>query len=334
MNLFIGTFVSSIEGTKDVAEIIQELLWEEEGIQIKLASYYASRFNRVVDVLYRVLTFSGERIFFNVFSGKAFYFTALGSLIASWKKKKIIFTLHGGALHEFAAAHPALIKKVFSRAHHIQTPSKFLQQYFQQAGYSVSYLPNPIDLQKFPYNRTNIKPYSLLWVRAFSEIYQPQMAIEVLKKLKEKYPQTTLTMVGPDKGQLQAVKHLVEMYQLQHNVIFTGPVPNHTLSAYYQSHQIYLNTTQYESFGMALMEAAACGMPIVTNAVGEIPLLWQHQQQAMLCSSCTAHEMALHVQTLFESPALTEKLSVQAKELADTFAWQHIKPKWLALLTS
>ena len=70
--------------------------------------------------------------------------------------------------------------------------------------------------------RKKITP-KLLYVRAFASIYNPTMAIEVLKELKKKYSEATLCMIGPDKdGTLKDVKHLINTYDLQDSVEITG----------------------------------------------------------------------------------------------------------------
>jgi glycosyltransferase involved in cell wall biosynthesis len=71
-------------------------------------------------------------------------------------------------------------------------------------------------------------------------------------------------------------------WALLEKITFTGPINNTELPAYYSSHSVFLNTTSYESFGMAVLEAAACGIPTVSTPVGEIPLLWKAGEEIML----------------------------------------------------
>jgi SAM-dependent methyltransferase len=85
--------------------------------------------------------------------------------------------------------------------------------------------------------------------------------------LKKNFPQISLTMIGPDKGILNEILLMIKELGLESNIKIIGPISNQELFKYYQSHSVYLNTTSYESFGVALVEAAACGIPIVSTNV-------------------------------------------------------------------
>ena len=143
-------------------------------------------------------------------------------------------------------------------------------------------MPNSIDLEKFPFKRDTVKKHSLLWVRAFTNIYNPEIPVRILHELRKLFPDVYLTMVGPDKGTLREVEALINRLDLEDHINITGPIPNEELRKYYQSHSVYLNTTSFESFGVAVLEAASCGMPIVSNSVGEIPLIWEDGKNILL----------------------------------------------------
>lgn len=329
--IFVGSYLSGKKGTKDVAEKLVDNIHHPD-LTIRLVSTQENRLLRLLDIFVRLLFFKGNAIIVDVFSGMAFTIAMLSVFMAKLKSKHITLMLRGGALAEYTAANNNKVLRVLHMADQIQTPSKFLQQYFQELGFEVTYLPNPIDLQRFPYNRSAIKPNSILWVRAFTEIYQPQMAIEALRLVKQQIPEATLTMVGPDKGLLQQTKELIASYGLTDSVNIVGPVQNQDLHQYYQTHQVYINTTRYESFGMALMEAASCGIPIVTNAVGEIPFLWTHEKTAMLCASNTAEEMATNIVEIILHNQLENTLSLNASEFSKSFSWENLSDMWMLVL--
>ena len=148
---------------------------------------------------------------------------------------------------------------------------------------TVNYLPNPISLINFKYDRSNVTDNSILWVRAFDEIYNPKDAIYTLAYLEKKISNVSLTMIGPDKGLLNEVVKLIDDLNLKEKVKILGPIPNEELFNYFHSHTVLLNTTSYESFGQALLESAACGCPIVSNDVGEVSYIWEDNEDILLC---------------------------------------------------
>jgi glycosyltransferase involved in cell wall biosynthesis len=330
--LFIGTFLSKIRGTKGVGESIAELL-EKEGISIKLVSKQENKLLRIIDIILAIVLYKGKKLHIDVFSGPAFSIAHVASRIASYRNKKIILTLHGGKLKEFTMENSKQIDFVFNKAYYIQTPSLFLKEYFESLGYTIHYLPNPLQVEKFPYKRDNIKKHSLLWVRAFTSIYNPQIPIKVLNELKKVYPDATLTMVGPDKGMLHDIRQLIEQLNLHESISLIGSVPNDKLYRFYNSNAIFLNTTSYESFGVAVLEAAACGIPIVSNNVGEIPYIWEDKKNILLVKDNHVEEYIKHINFIFENEEYADYLSKNARRKVENFKSDKIKDEWIRLLS-
>lgn len=330
--LFIGSFLSKSRGTKGIAESLSERL-QEDGIILNLVSTYENKLLRILDMLVSILVYQNKIIHIDVFSGPAFRIADISSRFAKLRKKEIILTLHGGKLIEFAELNELRIQIVFNRAEHVQTPSMYLQSYFKEKGFNVNYLPNSISLEKFPYSDKNRKPFSLLWVRAFTSIYNPDVPIRLIHQLLRTYPSATLTLVGPDKGCRSQIEALAQELGVSHRVDFVGSIKNDDLYRYYQSHSVYLNTTSYESFGVAVMEAASCGIPIVSNSVGEIPFIWQNGFNVLLVNDNNLDTYIKHITNIFESKELAENLSLNARNKAKQFSWENIKPMWIELLS-
>ena len=139
-------------------------------------------------------------------------------------------------------------------------------------------------------------------------------------------------MIGPDKGLQSEIETLIKEENLEDNIDIIGPVPNDKLPHYYHSHTVFLNTTSYESFGTAVMEAAACGIPIVSTSVGEIPYLWSANKNILLTESITADAFVAPVTQLLKSTALSKKISENARKIATTFDWHKILKQWDKLL--
>ena len=199
--LFIGSFLSKKCGTLGVSENIARQL-QSKNLRIRLASSYNNKNLRLLSILAASLTLRYDIMHIDTFSGNAFRIAEVASTIAGFRKKRIILTLHGGKLPEFYLQYSERVKRVLNRAERVQTPSKYLQAFFEQQSIDIRYLPNSIDLSKFPYSRFSVKPKSLLWVRAFTAIYNPDLAVKALFEIRKTFPDSTLTMIGPDKGLL------------------------------------------------------------------------------------------------------------------------------------
>lgn len=332
--LFVGSFLSLGRGTKGISEKLADMLVDSPNLQIVLASRYENKILRLLDIVVRVFFLKYRYLHADVFSGRSFFVAEVAVAIAHWRSKSVLLTLRGGMLPKFYATHPKRVEKLFRRANFIMTPSLFLQAFFKERSFSIEYIPNGIDARLFFYDRPHVgSPVRLLWVRAFSSIYNPSLAVKVLHYVRQKFPDATLTMVGPDKGLLTDVQILADRLSLKEYIDIVGPVANNELPKYCHSHSVFLNTTSYESFGVAVMEAAACGIPIVSTCVGEIPFLWKDEEEILMVEKQDAMLFAEQVIRILTDDNLAEKLSRNARQKAEQYDWGRLLPKWIELLS-
>ena len=249
-------------------------------------------------------------------------------LASKIRGKKIIGTLRGGALKEYDQKNKSVVIKTIQKIDKLQSPSKFLIHYFSQYKLNVNYLPNPISLINFKYDRSNVIDNSILWVRAFDKTYNPSLAIKIVYELKKDVPDVKLTMIGPDRGLLKECLLLIDSLNLKNNIEVLGKIPHEELPLYYQTHDIFLNTTSYESFGNALVEAAASGIPIVSTSVGEIPHSWEHEKNIILINSFNEKAFSCVIGDLLQNNDLKISLSLLARKKAEQYDISKIIPLW------
>ncbi len=326
--LFVGSFLSRHQGTLGVSEVIASEL-KMRGLNVKLCSKKKNKIIRILEILICCALSRYQILHIDIFSGPSFRIAELASLIGKWRGKKIVMTLRGGKLHEFYAQNEVRVNKILKQANLIVSPSNYLKRFFESKGFLVINLPNSIALEKFPYQQNLIQDKSLLWVRAFSNIYCPEVAIESLKIIREVYPDTMLTMVGPDKGKLEEIKILIDRYGLEKFVTITGPVPNDQLHRYYREHAVFLNTTTYESFGNCVVEAASCGIPIVSNKVGELPFIWEHESSICFFNDNNPDELATNVIRILNDGEFATKLKTNARKKSEEFEREKILNFWI-----
>ncbi|HYG14564.1 MAG TPA: glycosyltransferase family 4 protein [Bacteroidia bacterium] len=328
--LFVGNFYRN-KGTQNIGSKILECM-DKQAYQTSFIWFSKNPFLRFAQLVKGMFTLQYDIVHLETYSGRYFNYTVTWAVkIAKLRGKKVILNMQGGALPEFHAKNPGKVIKYLKRGDLRVSPSQRIIDYFAK-DIKIEYLPSFIDLSKFPYDFYEERNDKLLWVRAFKDIYNPWLAIEALKILKEKHPTLDLTMVGPDAGLMDDCKKLAQKYNLQNRVTFPGPVNNAELYKYFNSHSVYLNTTSFESFGFALVEAASCGIPIVSSKVGEIPYIWQADTEIKFFSDKSAEELAAQIELLITNAPLRKEISKRAKTKAETFTWEAFSSKFYSLL--
>lgn len=328
--LFIGTFLSWKKGTKGPSETVSRKL-REIGYKTKISSSYENKFLRLIDIFFSILLSGEKLIHIDVFSGPSFLIARYSVLLANFLGKKVVLNLHGGMLPEYYEKNKELCSKAFNSVLKIYTPSKYIQTYFTNSGFKINYLPNSIDIAKFPF-KSNNNIHKILWVRAFTNIYQPGLAVEILENVKIEFPQTTLTMIGPDFGLRLEIENQIKAKNLEDSVEILGPIDNNLLVDYFHKHSVYINTTLYESFGVAVLEAASSGIPVVSTCVGEIPFLWQNQVDILIDQTNSSVGIANNIIQLFNNNVLRNEIAINAKHKSESFSWVKVEPLWIDVL--
>lgn len=327
--LFIGSFLSGTRGSLSPTEKLAQSL--SGYFKIRLVSNRENKVLRLLDIVTASVFFRGKVAHIDVFSDGAFRIAEVASFLLKLRRKKVILTLHGGKLGEFLEANKARCLKVLQRADEIYSPSNFLRETFEKNGIKVGYVPNPVQLERFVYQPSSAKN-KLLWVRAFTEIYNPELPVRIVALLKDEFPDIQLTMVGPDRGLLARVESEMNKLNVTSHIRITGPVKNEDLPAYYQSHTVYLNTPSYESFGIAVLESAACGCPVVSYSVGEIPYIWTDNENILLTPELTPEVFVVPIRRLLNSEILRKEIAEKAYQRSREFEWNSIVNRWKSIL--
>ena len=82
-------------------------------------------------------------------------------------------------------------------------------------------------------------------------------------QLASKFPDWHLVIAGPDCGDLQRATRIVQEFNLQDRVTFTGPLQGDLKAAARSTAEVFLQPSFSEGFSMAIIEALACRLPVL-----------------------------------------------------------------------
>ena len=241
--------------------------------------------------------------------------------------------LRGGGYPDRLRNSPKLCKYIFSRSAKNISPSMYLKKFFEDVGFEVEYIPNFIPIENYIYKqRENVRP-KLLWVRSFHEIYNPLLALEVLKKLRDKYPDAELCMVGPDKdGSLQKVRDKAIELGISGSLKITLKLSKPEWLKLSRDYDIFINTTDFDNHPVSVLEAMAIGLPVVSTNVGGLPFLIENNFDGLLVNPKNSDEFVNEIEKLISDNRLVKTITLNARKKVEEFDWEIIKKKWFTAI--
>ena len=161
-------------------------------------------------------------------------------------------------------------------------------------------------------------------VSNFRPVKRVEDVVRTFARLVEQRP-ARLMMVGdgPDRP---AAERLSRELGLDDKVFFLGKLKN-PLEALSIA-DLFLLPSESESFGLAALEAMACGVPVVASEAGGLPEVIRHGVSGMLAPVGDVDTMGDHAAFLLD-PAHHERFRNQARERAARFGIDTVLPAYL-----
>ena len=180
---------------------------------------------------------------------------------------------------------------------------------------TISVLPIYVDKEKIENGKISFDLHArygwhfiMLTVSRLAPEKNLSLALETLAVVRTKFPNTGLIIVGsgPEERKL---KSLVKKLKLESAVIFAGWQDN--LTSFYKTSNVFIQTSLFEGYGLALVEAGLSGLPVITTPVG-IALELQHSKDAYIYPP-QAELFAAGVIDLMENNQKRENLRMNMK---------------------
>lgn len=271
-------------------------------------------------------------VLIDTYSTLNFYYAFFVSQLCRMLRLKFIPILRGGDLPSRLKKSPKLSKAIFNNAYLNIAPSLYIKSNFEALGFNnITCIPNSIELKNYPFKKRIFDDIRLLWVRSFSKIYNPNLAIEVFKSLKNEGVYVKLCMVGPDSdGSLQESKKYAD--QLGVEVRFTGKLTKKEWIKLSEDYNIFINTTNFDNMPVSVIEAMALGLPVVSTNVGGIPFLIENNKNGILVEPNSASGFVDSIKNIIKSSDNSNLIIEEARNHVENLDWKIIKKQWVKVL--
>jgi len=136
--------------------------------------------------------------------------------------------------------------------------------------------------------------------------------------------------LDPD-SELARLVELKEQLGIGDIVTFLGGRAQAALPFYYSAATAVVMPSRYESFGLAALEAMACGTPVVASDVGGLSFLVRDGVTGFLVPEGNAEIFAEKISRLLHNPKLRNEMGKRGAAEAQEYAWSNIAERMLEL---
>jgi len=106
-------------------------------------------------------------------------------------------------------------------------------------------------------------------VKSLEKIYGIDILLRAFRLVSLRHPDKPFKLLIVGEGTMEAeYKELASHLGIDSKTVFTGRMPYEKIPFYFQNIDVFANLSRNESFGVSVLEAEACGKPVVVTSVG------------------------------------------------------------------
>lgn len=190
----------------------------------------------------------------------------------------------------------------------------------------------PNSLPFFPEKPSTCNQKQVIFVGRLNEQKGLEYLIETWERVHQKHKDWILQIYG-DGEQRDLLLHLIREAKLEDAVVVNHST-RQIMDKYLES-SIFLLTSRFEGFGMVLIEAMACGVPVVSFDCPWGPAdIIKNGEDGFLVEYLNTTEAAEKVVQLIESPELRMKMGIRARENVQRYGRNTVMKQWIELFYS
>jgi hypothetical protein len=167
------------------------------------------------------------------------------------------------------------------------TPSAYLVDVFSRFGVRAVPIANFVDPETARFRRRSPLRPVFLSNRNFQGLYNVPCVLRAFARIQARIPEARLIVIGD--GPERASVHETARSLALRNVEFVGAVTPSAMGRWYDEADVYLNSSDIDNMPNSIIEAFACGLPVVTSRAGGIPYVVEHERNGLLVD-CGDHD--------------------------------------------
>lgn len=200
----------------------------------------------------------------------------------------------------------------------LPTTKKVVQKY-GFSDHQIFLTTNGIDIEYIKKIPEQNKEFDACWVGRPHPQKGVDDLIDIWEKVVQKYPDKKLIIMGAD---TENYNHVIKRKDLENNIIIKGFVSDEEKLRIMKSCKLFLSTSYFESFHIALLEAISCGLIIYAYNLSVYRQIYGNLVHYVKLGDKKSFVKSLNV--FFEKDVIDQFYQKQAKEFIQNFDWNII----------
>lgn len=253
-------------------------------------------------------------------------------LVSKLYGKKIVLNYHSGEARDHLQHWRRSTMPILKLVDRIVVPSEYLVRVFATFGIEASAIFNIIELDKFVFReRDQLRP-NFLSNRNLEPHYGVDCVLRAFALIQQRRPEAILTVVG-EGSQRPALERLASEFNLRHT-LFTGRVDHNMIYRHYSDADVFLNGSRLDNQPLSILEAFACGLPVITTDAGGIPDMVTDYETGFVVPVDDCQALAERAMKLLSNCNIATAIARRARAECTKYTWQVVGDRWLMLYRS
>jgi L-malate glycosyltransferase len=251
-------------------------------------------------------------------------------LIGKWLGKRVVLNYRSGEAEDHLQRWRRTAIPTMRRADAVVTPSGYLVDVFARFGLRAEAISNFVDPAAVVYRRrASLRPV-FLSNRNFQTLYNVPCVLRAFAAIQARIPDARLIVIG-DGPEREHVHHTARALAVR-NVEFVGAVRPTDMGRWYDEADVYLNASDIDNMPNSIIEAFACGLPVVTTRAGGIPYVVEHERNGLLVDCGDDAGLARAALRLLDDPVLAQRVIAEGlRDVEQQYTWGAVSDRWAAL---
>ena len=179
--------------------------------------------------------------------------------------------------------------------------------------------------------RAQKKGLKLLYIGRFEPRRDPFFLLEILKEIRKQDPNACFYWIGSgDAAYTEQIRAQIAGDGLENAVIWLGALPQNQMKGIYEQADFFLLPTEYEIFGMVLLEAMFFKKIVLTTENGGSDMLIRSGENGVVLPKKDAEQWARAILDIAEEPHRREQMQQSAYQtVSRTYTWDALAERFL-----